>query len=444
MNVDSGIQNDRPGTEKLTPAPSQNENTAGSIPTNQIRQKPQADCQRQAHDINFGCRPLLYGNNDSLASVFSSTNVDKDSCSHDLMRNSGSKNGPSTQNDLANIVFGSFAYKLGTKVDDIGEFFMLTNIGSDGDETPPEAKVDLAWQERSVEKKCPEFPASHPTIRSSDYLDLNESSIHVDLKEDLHLARSNEIHKDIPADHLRSIPRSTDAISHQSSSADDAASLNTRNEHCSISSYCTKTQSDDGDERMDGVPSVLPELSPDFVLPINSLLKPIKKNTYNPISQENVAKFLAGTTWHAEAPIDEDKSMWTAKKLPLEPVALVSPSVTTVQLGHQRDRFLESIQVTRTDQTHPPQNIQRDRLHRYPGPETVYSEYMREEMIDEASYETLYIKRVHRIDTQNTDFDLRQRQRETVTKECIPTLLQPPMQKVHPLPLFNAGMYPLL
>ena len=261
--------------------------------------------------------------------------------------------------------------------------------------------------------------------------------------------------KNVRLELLKSAPCSTDVVKGQSSNVDEAASLNTQNEYWSVSSYHTRSlRSEDGDELAEGIPP--PDLSPDFVLPVDSLLKPIKKNTYSPITQENVAKFHEGATWFAEIPIEQTGTMWTVKKVPLEPVAVrsASPSPENVQLGRQRDSFLESIQVTRSDQVvHSSRIRERSRFHRYPGADTVYSEYMKEEVLDDDSYGILYVKRIRRISTQSTnppDVILRCRRQEMASTDTqqsnVVAALPPPItHKVQPLDsLVDIGMYHLL
>jgi hypothetical protein len=145
---------------------------------------------------------------------------------------------------------------------------------------------------------------------------------------------------------------SNELANDRSSVADDGASVNTRNEYWSVSSFHSKTHIfEDGNEiSEDAVPPPLPELYQDFELPIESLLKPMKKSTYNPIFQEDVQKFLAAGAWGPRPSTEQPKEgLWTAKKVPLQPVKVSVGSVSVDTPKPQKDGFLESFDTFGAD-----------------------------------------------------------------------------------------------
>lgn len=192
---------------------------------------------------------------------------------------------------------------------------------------------------------------------------------------------------------LRSISGSNDA-ERNSTDVDDADSMNTRNEYWSVSSFRTKTQASDSDENdfSDWLVPPPTDGGNDFILPLDSLDKPIKKNTYSPVKQRTVEQFLEAATWRAEPTEEEKETLWGAKKkLPLKPVeelagspvpAFAQPEFARHRDSH-RDLFLQSIQAAERADQQPPAGHERrrNRLDRYPGMETVYSEFMREDAI---------------------------------------------------------------
>ena len=92
---------------------------------------------------------------------------------------------------------------------------------------------------------------------------------------------SGEILEDLPSEVLEPIIRSTDAAK-ESTNPDDAASLNTCNDYWSISSIRSPPSNYEPNDIVDGVIIPPPLESPDdFILPLDTLLKPIKKNTYD-------------------------------------------------------------------------------------------------------------------------------------------------------------------
>jgi hypothetical protein len=134
---------------------------------------------------------------------------------------------------------------------------------------------------------------------------------------------------------------------------DDSASLNTRNEWWSVSSFHSRTAHfEDGDRPADeDLPPPPPEGFPDFELPFDSLLKPIKKSTYHPIIQDGVLQFLESANWQTH-PTDEDSGpVWTAKHIPLQRVDVgIAATSESRQPERQGDRFLESIEVIRRNE----------------------------------------------------------------------------------------------
>lgn len=240
-----------------------------------------------------------------------------------------------------------------------------------------------------------------------------------------------EILKDLPPEVLEPIILSTNAEK-ESSNPDDAGSLNTRNDYWSISSIRSPPSNYEPNDTVDGVCIPPPLESPDdFTLPLETLLKPIKKNTYSPVNQENVQKFLDGAQWHASPPIDQNETLWMAKRHPLQPVGesfgifLASPTPVEQAISRQRDLFLESIEVSRrnsqqTDAIGPGQDgLRRSRLERYPGRETVYTEYMRED-ITEHTQQRVFIQKIRTQNTNPTDRYIRHlRQERAATEESV-------------------------
>lgn len=132
----------------------------------------------------------------------------------------------------------------------------------------------------------------------------------------------------------------------RSSAADDGASVCTRNEIWSISSFHSKTHVlDDLNENVDdSIPPPLPDSYPDFELPIDSFLKPMKKSTYNPIFQEDVQKFLDAAAWNVAGTAEQPKKgLWAGKKVPLRPVQGGVGAVSMQAAKSQKDHFLQSV-----------------------------------------------------------------------------------------------------
>jgi hypothetical protein len=245
-----------------------------------------------------------------------------------------------------------------------------------------------------------------------------------------------EILNDLPTEILEPIIRSDAAK--ESCNPDDAASLNTRNDYWSISSIRSPPSNYEPNDIADGgiIPPPL-ESPDDFTLPLDTLLKPIKKNTYGPVNQENVQKFLAGAQWHAGPPIDQNETLWMAKHHPLQPVeqtigvSLASPEVVEPAAPRQRDRFLESIEASRrnsqlADATgHDQDGLRRSRFERYPGRETVYTEYMRED-ITEHTQQRVFIQKISTQSTNPTDRYIRYlRQERIATQESVIPVPEP-------------------
>jgi hypothetical protein len=304
---------------------------------------------------------------------------------------------------------------------------------------------------------------SKASQRLEELLECTDPNVELDLGSWVADITLNKFLKDIPRNSVGPIVRSTDAA-RDSSNVDDAASLNTRNEYWTISSYRTRSQSppsewggiESVDDRSFPIP---PDLSGDFTLPLESLLKPMKKNTYSPVNQENVQKFLDGATWQAEPPVEQKETLWTAKKLPLlpmeQPVGVLpgSPVVGATPTPRQQDRFLESIEVARSHSygnvAGPERGVmRRPRLQRYPGRETVYTEFMRHEITDANTYHISIQKISTQTSNPPTEWYRRQHHRDgnihqetaAAGKVEIPKP-QPVAHKVYSFPyVINIGM----
>jgi hypothetical protein len=243
---------------------------------------------------------------------------------------------------------------------------------------------------------------------------------------------------------LKSIPGSNDA-ERNSTDADDADSMNTRNEYWSVSSFRTKTQASDSDENdfSDWLVPPPTDGHADFTLPLDSLDKPMRKNTYSPVQQRGVEQFLQAAAWQAEPTQEEKETLWGAKKkLPLKPVKELSrspvvPASAQPQFSRHRDShrdlFLQSIQAAeRSEQPAAGRERRRGRLERYPGMETVYSEFMRE---DALTGNRLSVKMISTQTTNPPERVLRSRQQgePQPTAPVPPPPPPPPTHKVDSL-----------
>lgn len=193
-------------------------------------------------------------------------------------------------------------------------------------------------------------------------------------------------------------------VTRQTPNANDAASINNRNEDWSVFSYCTRSNPSGWRENDPLDPDFLPPAneSGDFTLPLDSLLKPIKKNTYSPINQENVQKFLAGAIWATENPQDQPLTVRTPKPIKQQ-VRTTSSTVifTGPQVETQQDQFLESIERPNKSDSYgivesDKYKVRRSRFERYPGREIMYTEHMRENVTNVTKY-------VRRIRTQSSN-----------------------------------------
>ena len=124
------------------------------------------------------------------------------------------------------------------------------------------------------------------------------------------------------------------------------------NEFWSVSSFHSKTQviEEKIDILDDTIPSPPLKSYENFNLPVESLLKPMKKSTYHPIEQGDVQKFLADAGWKAESSTQQPVSkggLWTEKKVPLRPIKLGSShpvaAATVKPSNTQDDKFLEGV-----------------------------------------------------------------------------------------------------
>jgi hypothetical protein len=133
---------------------------------------------------------------------------------------------------------------------------------------------------------------------------------------------------------------------------DDSASFNTRNEWWSVSSFHSRTAYfEDGNRSADEDLPPPPDGFIDFELPFDSLSKPIKKSTYHPIIQDGVLQFLESANWQSH-PIDEDSGpVWTDENTPRQRIDIgIASSSESQQAERTRDRFLESIEVMRSNE----------------------------------------------------------------------------------------------
>jgi hypothetical protein len=262
----------------------------------------------------------------------------------------------------------------------------------------------------------------------------------------------------------RAAHRSNDAAMGATSADidDSAASINTRNETWTISSFRTN-KSFRSDPNADSIfDSVVPPDTPyneDWSLPLESLLKPIKKNTYSPITQDQVQQFLAGAKW-ADEPSEQEKNetLWTAKTVPLRKVEQRSDTSPWVDEGDiprrpgDVDLFLESIEDK--GEAEPPNQCMRhyrprtssesSRERQYPGPTVLYAEaeYFGERLAGDTRHR-VYIKQ---LSTQSPTPDYYRRHRNSNVAAGATVLppseftpeAQPPSHKVLPHPFFVA------
>jgi len=173
---------------------------------------------------------------------------------------------------------------------------------------------------------------------------------------------------------------------------DDLVSQSTRAEHWSTSSYHTTSQGLPEDEELPPA-----QFSLDFDLPLESLLKPIKKSTYQPITQQTVQEFLANATWEEPGVSPPVEPQWTSRVVPSNPV-------NSKRHASDSDKFLEGL--VQVGQGHvqcsePTADVgRRSRLERYPGREIVYEHYAKD--VTPSYTEHFYVK-VKRIRTQSSN-----------------------------------------
>ena len=209
-------------------------------------------------------------------------------------------------------------------------------------------------------------------------------------QDELDILTLAQILGDIRPAMLRS-PSGSNNAACDSTDADEADSMNTRNEYWSVSSFRTKAYCPDSDESFlsDWLVPPPTDGQTDFALPLESLDKPIKKNTYSPVQQRVVEQFLKAAVWNAEPTEDKKETLWgEKKKLPLKPVEGLPgcPFVTTCGRSCHRDDhkdlFLQNIQPPeRNHEQTVACESSKNPLGRYPGTETVYSEFMREDAL---------------------------------------------------------------
>jgi len=219
-------------------------------------------------------------------------------------------------------------------------------------------------------------------------------------EEDHILPWTNATLKDIFEHFRNGLDERRAHCSNDASHLDEAASLGTRNETWTISSFRTNKSilsNADPDSILDiPVPPDAP-VDEDWSLPLESLLKPIKKNTYGQIVQERVEEFLAGAVWGAESSEQEkNETLWTAKRVPCRqvdhPIGADAVSLTAEDEDITRgpmearcsrdvvDPFLESIEDDGgrrnrwTRSTRPGRLRETLREQQYPGATVLYSE----------------------------------------------------------------------
>jgi hypothetical protein len=267
----------------------------------------------------------------------------------------------------------------------------------------------------------------------------------------------------------RAADRSNDA----SAADDEASSLNTRLEIWTISSFRSgkPVPTDaDADSVHDLVcpPDTLDDQ--DWSLPLDSLLKPIKKNTYGPVHQGQVSEFLEEAKWGAEpekekpAKEEKDDALWTAKRIPSQMVDYppgaeslddqdILPDPEYSRRPTNGDPFLESIEDKegRLNDWPPPRPrrfSEGSRELQYPGPTVLYEgEYFRESTSGATSHR-VYIKQIS-TQSPTPDYYLRRRPgpqnppgppaRATALppQPEIPPEPQPPIHKVPSLSCFG-------
>lgn len=248
--------------------------------------------------------------------------------------------------------------------------------------------------------------------------------------------------------------RSNDA----SAADDDASSLNTRLEIWTISSF-RSGKPVPTDPNADSVYDVVcpPDTldDQDWSLPLDSLLKPIKKNTYGPVHQGQVSEFLEEAKWGAESekekPAKEEKQddLWTAKRIPCH---LVDYPPGAESLDDQDilrdleysgspthiDPFLESIEDKEGRLHHwPPPRPRRfsesSRELQYPGPTVLYEGEYFGESTSGATSHRVYIKQIS-TQSPTPDYYLRRRGPQNPTVPPAHATVPPPQPEVAPEP----------
>jgi hypothetical protein len=129
---------------------------------------------------------------------------------------------------------------------------------------------------------------------------------------------------------------------------------------------------------------------------LDLLSKPIKKNTYQPLTQERVQFFYAETGWKNSDWVTPAEARWNRKEIPLA-------AVREQRYHAETDGFLECLQPPQYAQNNDVRSMvgSRSRLNRYPGNEVVFEP--RPEEYTEDEYASQFYVKVKRINTQSSN-----------------------------------------
>jgi hypothetical protein len=140
----------------------------------------------------------------------------------------------------------------------------------------------------------------------------------------------------------------------------------------------------------------------------------MKKSTFAPVPQNETTKFLEMATWQLTTTTPPTaETLWTAKNLPLQPVELGGGKSVA-----SHDPFLESIESCKRNDQAPFKEMRRRRINQYPGRETTYTRYMKEDR--DSGYTETQWTFFRRISTQSTnppDRHLRQRRQSEMIEK---------------------------
>jgi hypothetical protein len=252
--------------------------------------------------------------------------------------------------------------------------------------------VDMFPQVLSERVVCPDIPAQLDADLSISVPETTHTQDKTESRSFFPLTHQTlqQLVNDTPGYHLPPRPPPKEDQSNS-----DIASVNTRNELWSISSFHTRCPPEDSDKASNSPP---PDLAPDFELPLDCLLKPMKKSTFAPVPQEETTRFLEMATWQLTTSTPPTaETLWTAKNLPLQPVELGGGKSVA-----SHDPFLESIESSKRNDVHAQfRETRRRRVNQYPGRETTYTQYMKEDR--DSGYTETQWTFVRRISTQSTN-----------------------------------------